>query len=169
MGWRQKGKGSGSHMRREISNKTPVLALVERGGDVRSFPVESVTLKNIKPILQKHIDPKSHLMTDEHSVYYFVKDAFPNHSRINHKEKEYVRREETIKVTTNTVESFFSLIKRGHYGIFHHWDAKYMGQYCAEFNFRYNVRKLRDDERFKVAVKSTDGKRLMLKMPKNVN
>lgn len=169
VGGRQKGNGSGSHMRREISNKTPVLALVERGGDVRSFPVESVTLKNIKPILQKHIDPKSHLMTDEHSVYYFVKDAFPNHSRINHKEKEYVRREETIKVTTNTVESFFSLIKRGHYGIFHHWDAKYMGQYCAEFNFRYNVRKLSDDERFKVAVKSTDGKRLMLKMPKNVN
>jgi len=81
-------------------NKTPVLALMERGGNVRSFPIERATLKNIKPILLAHMDPESHLVTDDSSVYYMMKPHFAQHSTINHSKKEYVRREENFKVTT---------------------------------------------------------------------
>lgn len=149
------------------SKKTPVLALVERGGNVRSFPLERATLKNIKPILKQHIDSSSHLCTDESTVYYFMKPEFEKHSRVNHKAKEYVRREAGFTVTTNTVESFFALLKRANYGIFHHMSRKYLPSYCAERDFVYNGRKLTDDERTTKAIKGADGKRLMLRQPKN--
>jgi hypothetical protein len=147
-------------------NKTPVLALMERGGNVRSFPIERATLKNIKPILMAHVDAGSHLVTDDSSVYYMMKPHFAKHSTINHSKKEYVRREKNFKVTTNTVESFFSLIKRSVYGIHHHMSRKYLGQYCAERDFVYNNRRITDDARADKALESTRGKRLMLKAPK---
>lgn len=152
------------------SNKTPVLALMERGGDVRSFPIERATLKNIKPILQKHVDPKTHLVTDESSVYYMMKPEFFRHSTVNHSRSEYVRRDENqFKVTTNTVESFFALLKRSNYGIHHHMSRKYLGSYCAERDFVYNNRRITDDERADKALAETRGKRLMLRAPKGAD
>jgi hypothetical protein len=143
-----------------------VLALVERGGDVRSFPIERATLNNIKPIMEQHIDPESHVVTDEFPVYYHTRDRFPKHHTINHRADEYVRVEADLKVTTNTVESFFALLKRSNYGIHHHMSRKYLGSYCAERDFVYNGRKMTDDERTTKAIKAAEGKRLMLKQPK---
>jgi transposase-like protein len=166
VGGRQRGSGSGSHHKTAITNKTPVLALMERGGDVRSFPLPRVTIKNVRPILEQHIDPNTHLVTDEHTVYYFMRDVFPEHHTVRHSDKEYSRKEADLTVTTNTVESYFSLLKRSNYGTFHHWSQKYLGQYCAELDFRYNGRKISDDERTVKAIKGAEGKRLMLKEPK---
>jgi transposase-like protein len=150
----------------ENSNKTPVLALLERGGNVRSFPLERTTLKNIKPILRKHIDPSTHVVTDESAIYYMMKPEFAKHSTVNHRAKEYARREENFNVTTNTVESFFALLKRANYGTHHHMSRKYLGSYCAERDFVYNGRKLTDDQRTEKAIKAARGKRLMLNGPK---
>lgn len=163
VGGREKGKRG---VPGPDSKKTPVLALLERGGDVRSFPIKRATLNNIKPILAAHIDPKSHLVTDESSVYYMLKPDYAKHSTINHSRKEYARKEENFNVTTNTVESFFSLLKRSNYGIYHHMSRKYLGQYCAERDFVYNNRRVTDDQRTEKAIKGTTGKRLMLKEPK---
>jgi transposase-like protein len=162
------GKEIGSgHLGRNVSKKTPVLALVERGGNVRSFPLERATLKNIGPIIERHVDPSSHLISDEFPVYYMMRDKFASHRTIAHKNKQYVRREADMVVTTNTVESFFALLKRSNYGIHHHMSRKYLGSYCAERDFVYNTRKLTDDERTSKAIKSVEGKRLMLKEPKS--
>ncbi len=150
----------------EDSNKTPVLALLERGGDVRSFPIPRATLKNIKPIVMEHIDPTTHLVTDESSIYYMMKPDFAKHSTVNHSKKEYVRKEESFKVTSNTVESFFALLKRSVYGIHHHVSRKHLGSYCAERDFLYNGRKITDDQRTEKTIKAVRGKRLMLKAPK---
>jgi transposase-like protein len=164
MGGKEKGlRGAGNR----DSKKTPVLALVERGGDVRSFPIQRATLENIKPILKKHIDPSTHLVTDEASVYYFMTPDFAKHSTVNHAKKEYARREENFTVTSNTVESFFALLKRSNYGIHHHMSRKYLGSYCAERDFVYNGRKLTDDQRTDKAILATRGKRLMLNGPKS--
>jgi transposase-like protein len=165
VGGREKNVGSGRPSP-ERSKKTPVLALVERGGNVRSFPLERATLKNIKPILQEHVDPSSHLVSDEFPVYYMLKDQFASHHEITHKTKKYVRRDGDFVVTTNTVESYFALLKRANYGIHHHWSRKYMPSYCSERDFLYNTRKLSDDERTRKVVKLAEGRRLMLKEPK---
>jgi hypothetical protein len=163
VGGREVGQG---HQGRNVSKKTPVLALVERGGDVRSFPIQRATLKNIKPTVE-HVDPSTHLITDEYPVCYQMRNDFAAHSEIKHKDKKYVRKDGEFVVTTNTVESFFAILKRSNYGIHHHMSRKYLGSYCAEREFVYNCRKLNDDGRTEKAIKKTRGKRLMLKQPKN--
>lgn len=147
--------------------KTPVIALLERGGSVRSFPLERATLENIKPILKQHIDPSTHLVTDESKLYYKMRPEFAKHSTVQHNVKEYAYRDGEFTVTTNTVESFFALLKRSNYGIHHHMSRKYLASYCSERDFVYNGRKLTDDQRTERAIRATRGKRLMLNGPKS--
>jgi transposase-like protein len=146
--------------------KTPVVAVLQRGGNVHSFAVDRVTVANIKPVVQHVVAEGSHVMTDSASRLRFPAETY-RHSIVNHTEKEYARREaDGTVVTTNTVEGYFSLLKRGNYGVYHHWSQKFLGQYLREFDWRYNARKLSDDQRVAVALKCTEGKRLMLKQPK---
>jgi hypothetical protein len=128
--------------------------------------VEKVTAKNLKPIVNEMIAEDAHLMTDTSTVLASARGK-RKLSQVNHSAKEYVRYESGEKITTNTVEGYFSILKRGNIGIYHHWSKKYMGQYLREFDWRYNARKLPDMERTLIALKMTGGKRLMLKTPIN--
>ncbi len=151
-----------------VSNKAAVVSVLQRGGSVRSHHVERVTAKNLRPIIEAGVAEDAHLMTDTSSVLASV-GRKRRHSQVNHKAKEYVRRENGVCITTNTVESYFAIVKRGNYGIYHHWSKKYLGQYIREFDWRYNARKLPDMERAIIALKATNGKRLMLKTPRQAS
>ena len=131
---------------------------------MRSYHVPKVTAKNLRPIVDEMIAPDAHLMTDTSTVQASA-GAKRKHSMVNHSEKEYVRIESGEKITTNTVEGYFSILKRGNIGIYHHRSKTYMGQYLREFDWRYNARKLPDMERTLIALKMTGGKRLTLKPP----
>lgn len=99
------------------TQKTAVVALVERGGRVRAFPMPRVTVKNIREAVAEHVDfHRSRLMTDESNLYAGYKAGVMPHETANHSQGEYVRDD----VHTNTVEGFFSLLKRGIYGVYHH-------------------------------------------------
>jgi hypothetical protein len=87
------------------------------------------------------------------------------HDQVNHVAKEYVRYENGKCITTNSIEGFFSLLKRGIYGTYHQVGKPYLQQYLNEFDFRYNNRKITDAERTDVALKATEGKRLTLRRP----
>jgi transposase-like protein len=154
------------------SKKRPVVSLMERsenGSRVRSFPVERVTLNNIKPIMQAHVEVGTTIQTDENVVYHFMHEDFPVHDVVTHKNKEYSRRENGRHITTNTVEGFFSLVRRGVHGTYHHWGRGYLQQYLNEFDFRYNNRKVNDSDRTLLALKATEGKRLTLRQPKSAS
>ena len=145
-----------------FANKAPVVALVERGGRVRSFHVEKVTGKNLKPILKAHIAEQARINTDENAVYLFAPTHFAGHDVVNHVKKEYSRVESDGRLaTTNTVEGFFSLLKRGVYGTFHHVGRQHLHRYLSEFDFRYNARENTDGERAELAILKVQGKRLM--------
>ncbi len=148
------------------SKKTPVLGMVERGGNVRSCVVDRVTLANLKPLLQEHIETDAYLNTDDSAIYYKMKPVFPNHAAINHSADEFVRNENGRKVTTNTIEGYFSLIKRGVYGTYHHWSRHQLFRYLYEFDFRYNTRNVTDAERTRQMLKGMDGKRLFYRRSK---
>jgi transposase-like protein len=140
-----KEKGRRGMPNPKFSKKRPVVALLDRErGNVRSFPVERVTVDNIKPILKAHVEVGSTIQTDEHVIYHFMHDEFPNHDAVNHGRKEYSRREDGRHITTNTVEGYFGLLKRGIYGTYHHVGIPYLQQYLNEFDFRYNARKVSD-------------------------
>ena len=140
-------------------NKTAVVSVVERGGRVRSTPVEKVTGENLSKVLRGQVHPQAILITDEHAGYIKPGRNFAAHETVNHSRREYVRG----IVHTNTVEGFFGNLKRGINGIYHHVGKHYLAQYLGEFDFRYNTRHLTDGERTIVGLQRADGKRLMLK------
>jgi transposase-like protein len=144
------------------SHKIPVVTLVQRGGKARSMVVERVTARNLKAALDKHVSPSAHLMTDEWKAYRRPAKRFASHQTVNHANDEYVRGD----VHVNTAEGFFSLLKRGINGVYHHVSKQHLGQYLGEFDFRYNTRKMTDGERTIEGIKKIAGKRLMLKRPK---
>ena len=143
------------------ANKAPVVSLVERGGKVRSMAIANVTAANLKQVLADNVEQTAHVMTDEALAYQFVATAYARHSAVNHSEKEYSRLEaDGTRVSTNMVESFFSLLKRGVYGSFHHISLQHLHRYLSEFDFRYNARGIDDGERRQLALKGVVGKRL---------
>jgi len=139
--------------------KEPALALVERGGKVRSFHVPAVNGETLRPILVAQISRKSTLMTDEGGQYYQVGKEFGRHETLNHSADEYVRGD----AHTNSVEGYFSILKRGIIGIYHHVSQQHLKRYLAEFDFRYNERMalgVNDKERANKLLKGIVGKRL---------
>ena len=137
--------------------KEPVVALVERDGKVRSFHVEAVSSRTLAPILYTQIDRASFLMTDESNVYTKAGREFAGHGTVNHSIREYVR---GSFYHSNTVENYFSILKRGITGNYQWVSAKHLKRYLGEFDFRYNTRDMTDFERTVIAAKGIQGKRL---------
>jgi len=154
---------------RSTKNKTPVVALVERGGDMRSMVMERVTGDNLSAAIREHVEVGSIVCTDDYMPYRRMPKIF-THKSVKHGRKEYARREGDFVVHTNTVEGSFSLLKRGVIGTFHQVSKKHLPLYLAEFDHRYNHRKTTDGERTVAALRLAEGKRLTLKpLKKGVN
>lgn len=142
---------------RGAAHKEKIFSLVERGGKVRSFHVPSVNAKTLKPILLSQVDADANLMTDEAKVYKKIGKEFASHEVVTHSKGEYVRG----NVYTNTIEGFFSRLKRGLVGTYHHVSAFHLKRYVVEFDFRYNTRKSTDTERLMTLIGGIGGKRLI--------
>lgn len=143
------------------AGKEAVFSLIERGGNVRSFHVAKVNARTLRPILQKHIKPESFLNTDDAGQYRHLHKDFARHEVVNHSAGEYVRSD----AYTNTIESFFALLKRGVYGQFHNVSEVHLHRYLREFDWRHNHRHLPDAERADALLANAKGKRLMYHQP----
>lgn len=152
-------------LRKNKSNKIPVVSLVERGGNVRSFVHEKVTAKTLKQVIRENVALDAHVMTDDHRAYGGLRKDFRRHSVIRHQCKVYARRDGDVVISTNTIEGFFAILKRGVNGTFHHVGRNHLHRYLNEFDFRYNARHITDGERTLLAVKGVEGKRLTYKEP----
>lgn len=120
--------------------KRPILGLVERGGQVRTFHVVQATKENVAKLVTENVRAESALMTDESHLYTQVGQAFASHDTTKHSAEEYVRYEGAKIVHSNTIENYFSVFKRGMRGVYQHCDEKHLHRYLAEFDFRYNRR-----------------------------
>ncbi len=158
------GKDKNRHANKRVgvsggAMKEPVVSLVERSGRVRSQHVKDVNVKTLRPILAEQIDAATHLLTDTTWVYKSAGKHFADHTMVNHTIGEYVRG----PLHTNTVESYFAILKRGIVGTFHHVSATHLKRYVGEFDFRYNEREalgVDDAERFNRAIPGIVGRRL---------
>jgi hypothetical protein len=155
---KRRGPKPGTNVR---ANKAMVMSLVQRSGKVRSMHMNRVTGEILKPILKEVLAEGTHIMTDSTTVMGFAEGDGWKHDSVNHKAKEYVRYENGLCITTNTVEGYFSLLKKGIDGIYHHVSREHLHRYLTEFDFRYNARQVSDAERAKLALAGTAGKRLM--------
>jgi len=151
-GWKNKGK------------TRAVVALVERGGNLRSFHVAHADKDTVSKIVNENIAKESRLHTDESALYRGADQHFASHETVRHSAKEYARGD----VHTNTIEGAFSIFKRGMKGVYQHCGEKHLHRYLAEFDFRYNHRVglgCSDIDRTIAAVKGVEGKRLTYRQP----
>jgi transposase-like protein len=164
IGGKEANKHKSKRLPRDLAAdaKQPVVTLVERGGEARSFHVANVTSKTLRAVMVKNISRKSHLMTDSFSGYFRIGYEFAAHDAVNHGAGEYVRKG---TIHSNTAESFFAILKRGVYGSFHSISEAHLHRYLAEFDFRYSTRKMSDVERAELLIKSAKGQRLMYRQP----
>ncbi len=145
------------------SKKTPIVALIERGtGRVRARAMHRVTVDNLAKVIETQVAHNATLMTDEYNLYRVATQMTGHkHHSVNHSKDEYVRGD----IHSNTVEGFFSLLKRGINGTFHHVSRGHLDRYCDEFAFRYENRKVTDGQRAKMVVAGAEGKRLTYEQP----
>jgi transposase-like protein len=145
------------------TDKQPVMVLVERSGTARALPIERVDANTLKQAIREHVHPSSTIMTDELRSYQGIgREFIGGHFTVTHNHGEYVGRvnEGTDFVSINTAESYFALLKRGHYGVFHQLSKKHLHRYCDEFSFRWDHRKVTDGERMVAVIRAVQGKRL---------
>ncbi|MFZ1964390.1 MAG: IS1595 family transposase [Roseiarcus sp.] len=145
------------------------LTLVERGGAARSFHVDGTTIAELKPVIRANVERETAIMTDQASWYPEIGAEFASHDTVNHANDEYVRREGDNLISTNTVEGYYSIFKRGMKGIYQHCAEKHLHRYLAEFDFRYSNRialGVDDTMRATRAVKGVEGKRLTYHQPR---
>ena len=143
----------------EFKSESAVFSLVERNGAARSFHVPDVTAKTLKGKLFTHVSQDAKVMTDAAPLYKRLDTYFAGHDTVNHSQHEYSRG----NVHTNTIEGFFSIFKRGLYGVYQHVSTQHLERYTTEFDFRYSNREklgVNDVERMKRALKGISGKRL---------
>jgi transposase-like protein len=161
---KHKAKRDGKHI--GGVGKEMVFSLVERGGKVRSRHMTDVSAKNLRGVLEEQIADvaKTRFMTDGEGQYRLVAPMFLSHGVVNHGIGEYVRGD----VHSNTVESYFAILKRGVVGTFHHVSAQHLKRYVGEFDYRYNTRTAlgySDADRFTASIPGIVGKRLTYRRP----
>ncbi len=164
------GKEANKHLSKRDSKKIGgmgkqiVHTLVERKGKARSHHVADISGKTLGLILRTQVSRKSDLMTDTAGGYMGVGKEFARHEMVDHGAEEYVRGD----AHTNTVEGYFSILKRGIIGVYHHVSEAHLKRYLAEFDFRYNERAklgVNDGERAVRALRGIEGKRLTYRIP----
>jgi transposase-like protein len=152
------GKGD---RKTRLSRLTPVMALIEQGGNMKAKVVPNVSFKNLGKVLREEVQKDAVICSDENTAYQTLNKEFKAHHTVVHSKYEYIlRTPDGIAAGTNRCESFFSLLKRGVHGAWHNVSREHLHRYINEFAFRWNTRKLTDGERMETAIGLTTGKRL---------
>lgn len=149
----------------KVAPKKKVVTLVEREGRARSFHITNVDHRNIRAALVSSAHRSSHLMTDDARFYNNIGREFASHHTTLHSNREFSRGDGNH---SNNAENFFSILKRGVIGTYHHWSEAHIHRYLAEFDFRYSTRNISDAERTEEALKGARGKRLTYRQPSGI-
>ncbi len=148
VGGRGKQRGRGSE------TKTAVFGMAQRGGNVEAQAVTRVNRQTLQPIINERVDTDSTVMTDERTAYRKLGRRFKSHQHVNHNRGEYARG----NVHTNTIESFWSMLMRGIYGIYHHVSRKHLDKYVDKFEFRCNSKHIANAQRFGLMLNVCNGR-----------
>ena len=152
------GKNKNRHFNKKVENsqgrslkdKTPVFGIIQEGGDVHTVVVPNTKAATLKPIIENMVASGSIIVTDEWTAYKGLAKNYA-HVVLNHLGNEFVR----DGFHNNSIEGFWSQLKRGVYGIYHHCSAKHLHRYCDEFAFRYNARKETPNEKFNYSLNNS--------------
>jgi transposase-like protein len=142
-----------SEATKEKYKKSTVLGMVERNGNVKAMIVENSTEESLIPNIVGNISFDATIYTDELTSYNKLERVY-DHKKVKHSQGQYVKG----RVSTNTIESFWALLKRGIYGIYHFTSKKHLQLYVDEFVFRYNSRKSTESNRFNLLLSNIENR-----------
>jgi len=164
IGGKEKNKHANKrlHAGTGFAGKTIVAGALERAGRIKTAIIDGTSRNQIEKFIIENVNLDSTLYTDEHPSYANLNGIYKHHS-VGHSRGEYVRYSVHGAIHTNAIESFWALLKRGHYGIFHHFTAKHLHRYLAEFEARWNMRRRASAERLDTMLESAPGLRLTYK------
>jgi ISXO2-like transposase domain len=151
------GGFKGKRLSGKVAPKKKIVTLVERGGRARSFHITHIDHTNIRAALVTNAHRSSILMTDDARFYNRIGEEFAAHGTTLHSNREFSRGDGHH---SNTAENFFSILKRGVVGTYHHMSATHMHRYLAEFDLRYSTKDKSDTERASNILKGMEGRRL---------
>jgi len=137
-----------------LDDKTAVFGLVQRGGEVRAIVVPDILADRLTGLVRENVEVGSVIFTDEFNGYRNLESSGYVHGTVKHNHKQYVNG----PVHTNTIEGFWSLLKRGIYGIYHNVSPKHLQRYCDEFGYRYNTRAITSPVRFGNVIAGSGGR-----------
>jgi transposase-like protein len=149
----------------KVAPKKKVVSLVERDGRARSFHVANIHAGTLRGAIVSNIDRSSILMTDDARFYWGIGREFAKHGTTLHAGRQFAKKG---GVHSNTAENYFSILKRGVIGTYHHWSEAHIHRYLAEFDFRYSTKELTDTDRTAIALRNARGKRLTYRQPSGI-
>jgi len=161
IGGKQENRPKDTRRREIMSKKIQVVALVSRSGKARAFPIKPTMAgkKRLHNMIRGNVRQDATIYTDKWAGYTGIGESFKGgHESVNHSMSQYVK---PGNIHTNGVESFFSLLKRGIMGTFHHISGQHLDGYCSEFSFRWSMKKSTDRERAVALIAAVVGKRLV--------
>jgi len=138
-----------------LDNKTMVFGAIQRNGKLRTKVIPQTNIENISKAIEEFVAPNSFMVSDEHHAYNKVGEKY-NHRKVNHRDKEYVRKDD-ILVHTNNIEGYWNILKKQIDGIHHSVSPKHLQRYCNESAFRFNHKESFQDERFADALANCRG------------
>lgn len=157
-------KQAGGYLSGHAGNKVGVLGLVQRDEKIVNVKVIDSTKKTLKEMVKESVNPSATIITDSLMAYRGLASVFAQHEIIHHEKNDFVRGD----VYTNTVEGFFSLLKRSIFGIYHQCSHKHLARYCDETAYRYNTRDIKDGDRFSLSLANTQGRLTYANLTKKV-
>jgi transposase-like protein len=138
---------------RSLKDKTPVFGLLQENGEIKTMVVPDTKARTLKPIINAMVKQGSIVVTDELTSYRGLSQNYSHHI-VSHGRKEFAR----DGFHVNGLEGFWSLFKRGIYGVYHYASPKHLHRYCDEFSYRYNTRKITDQCRFDSSLTLANGR-----------
>lgn len=153
VGGKNKNRHADKKVKGNTDDKSPVLGMVQRGGKVSAKKVDDTTFESLALEIIKNVKKGASLYTDEYASYRRLKRIY-DHKVVKHNSKQYVKG----RVHTNTIESFWALLKRGIFGIYHFTSKKHLQLYVDEFCFRYNSRQITESARFNLLLQNSENR-----------
>lgn len=153
VGGKNKNRHADKKVKGTTDDKSPVLGMIQRGGKVSAKKVDDATFESLALEIIKNVKKGASLYTDEYASYRRLKRIY-DHKVVKHNSKQYVKG----RVHTNTIESFWALLKRGIFGIYHFTSKTHLQLYVDEFCFRYNTRQVGESARFNLLLQNSENR-----------
>ena len=158
------GKNKNRHANKKVAksqgrshaDKTAVVGILERNGNVKTFVVADTSRETLQSIMVANVKPEAKIVTDAYPAYKGLASSY-DHVAIKHTDGNYITIGEDH---TNCIEGFWSQLKRGIIGVYHQVSPKHLHRYCHEFGYKYNTRKVKDTIRFEDAIKRVNNARI---------